>query len=247
MSDQLPLNTGTPPSDDPVLAEMRLANARMFELISRQGQQIEGLTQQVQGAVRTVQTPQEAPVTAEEFHADPVTHLERRDQKILAAISQQLAPVNYNIQQQQKQQNIEAWISNNINNPFYSDLAVPAVKQAFVASLMAANGNIEIGTINFAYFAAVGSAKANGQLNANTVIPQPKIDETVPAHLRSTPARRDNTPSISSLPALDANEAKLASERGWSQARACYMYGKIDEATYIKLEPTGKLKRSVFG
>lgn len=241
------LNTPNPQSNSE-LEELRRTNAQILQ----QNAQIMNLLMQNQSrpAAPAPEPVIEIPkISGQEFLDAPIDHIDRvvtaRAQKIAQDLNNQLAPVNNFILQQQRHQQIQNIVAQMKMSGGYQHLNIPAVEQVFVATLSAAN-NIDQNVIAIAYNAAVGSAVSSGAFQQPTQVtvpnnpPAPQVPN-IPAHLQPTSrAPQDN--SITTLPPLDENQSRIAKERGWSHAKAAYMYDKITFEQYKKIDPNAKEK-----
>jgi hypothetical protein len=120
----------------------------------------------------------------------------------------------------------------------YPHIGNPLVRR-MVKEAIATAPQINDQFVHAVYMTAVGQAFSTGQINTEPP-KEKKEDKTVPAHLRPTsPNVSGAAPAI--LPELDENQKRIARERGWSPARASYMFQLITAEAYKKLEPDGKL------
>jgi hypothetical protein len=159
----------------------------------------------------------------------------------------QLTPINEFVSQTKRYSAVDGIVSQMKGNPTFNQLNDPRVEQAFRQALANHSGEVNTTTVTNLYIYAAG-AVATGVYGGNVSSPpannnppnNPPPRNPDPAHIRPDP-RPGNQASDIRLPALDANQMRIAKERGWSHARAAYMNKLITQETYQKVEPQGKL------
>lgn len=235
-------DNNTDPRFDAINATLRALQEQNAAIVAN----MSNFANLVAGNAKPAQAQEPDPeITGQEFLENPTQHLRRLMEKSTSRITfdlqKQMEPLIQYMTASQRKDMANDYIAQMESNGSYTHISNPKVK-AFVREAIMNAPQVNAQFVNAVYFTAIGQLVASGGSLDNN---EPKKEEKkepkkTPAYMPPSGSGKSNSESPASF-TFDENQNRLIRERGWSQARAAYMFEMISPEQYKKLEPEGKL------